>query len=70
VFPAHRIGIIEIHLLSHRRELRLEGTFKEVSGISLFCPSVLGRAVTKEMSKLALFISFGRQSLQWVETPD
>lgn len=29
MFPAHRLGIIEIHLLSKRRELRVEVTFKE-----------------------------------------
>lgn len=70
MFPAHRTGIIEIHLLSHRRELRVEVTFKEVSGISLFCPSTLSRAATKMMSKLALFISSARQFFHWEETPD
>lgn len=57
MFPAHRLGIIEIHLLSKRRQLRVEVTFKE-SLRNLFCPWVLGGAMAIKISKLALFISF------------
>lgn len=57
MFPAHRLGIIETHLLSKKRPLRVEVTFEE-SLWNLFCPWVLGGAMAIEIPELALFVAF------------